>query len=90
MLGTVTKGSTDTLLYTVDWVEWLADGDSIASASFTVPAGMTKLSQTHTTTQSKVLISGGTIGITYVVSCSIVTTVSQETKNETFALYISH
>lgn len=58
--------------YTVDWEDWL-DSDTIASVTWTVPTGLTKESQSNTTTAATVWLSGGTAGTDYAVVCHIVT-----------------
>lgn len=87
-LGTITKRSADILFYTFDFSEWLASGDSVASATWTVPAGVTQVTSSTTSTTALVKISGGTVGTNYTITCSMVTTVSTETKTETFVLRI--
>ena len=56
-----------------DWSRWLADGETISSVTVTVDAGLTKDSQSTTTTKVTVWLSGGTLGVTYKVACRVVT-----------------
>lgn len=70
--------------YAVDWSDWLG-ADTIASATWTVPTGLTKASQAETTTKSTAWISGGTAGTTYSVECRI-TTVGGRTDERTITL----
>lgn len=51
---------------------WL-QGDTIASVSWTVPAGITKDSNTNTTTKATIWLSGGTAGTDYLVTARFVT-----------------
>lgn len=55
-----------------DWAPWLA-GDTIASSSWTVPAGLTQESSAHTATSTTVVLSGGVAGKTYQVRNQITT-----------------
>ena len=52
--------------YTVDWgtLGWLGS-DTIASSTWTVPAGITEVSASSTTTVATILLSGGTSGASY-------------------------
>ena len=58
--------------YRVDWTTWL-NGDTISSSTFTVATGLTKDSQSNTTTAATVWLSGGTAGTRYLVTNRIVT-----------------
>lgn len=66
-----TKDPDATLDYTVDWEVWLA-GDTIATSQWTVPSGLTKASESNTTTTATAWISGGTVGQVYSIKNSIV------------------
>lgn len=75
-----TKDPNSVLDYKVDWNgaaadggPWLAAGETIASSNFTVPAGITKDSQSNTTTTATVWLSGGTVGNEYAVVNRITT-----------------
>jgi len=59
--------------YRVDLTEWLAD-DTVSSVSWTVPSGITKDSDTNTTTTATIWLSGGTAGTEYDLVCRVVTT----------------
>ena len=58
--------------YTVDWSEWL-DGDTISTSSWTVATGLTKASDSKTSTAATAWLSGGTVGVTYEATNRIVT-----------------
>ena len=58
--------------YRWDWSAWLG-ADTIATATITVPTGITKDSQTNTTTAVTAWLSGGTVRTSYAVTCRIVT-----------------
>jgi hypothetical protein len=66
------KDPDSTLDYILVWSRWLGT-DTIASASWTVPAGLTEESSTATTTTATVWLSGGTAGTDYDVACLITT-----------------
>ena len=70
---TFTKDPNAVLDYSVDWAKWL-DGDTIATSVWTVPAGLTKVSDTNTTTKTTVWLSGGTADQSYTVTNRITTT----------------
>lgn len=77
-LTTMEKDPDAKLPYSVDWSKWLAnEGDTAASAAWTVPAGMTKESSPAETLVSGVAtvwLSGGTLGQSYEVVCRLTTT----------------
>lgn len=90
MLGTLPKGAADILVYTVDWSNWLNAGDSVASSVWTVPSGLVDVADSRTSTTSVVKISGGVAGTSYVVMVTIMTTISGETRTESFGLRVTH
>lgn len=55
-----------------DWTDKL-DGESISTVTWSVPSGLTKLSETTTGAVTSALISGGAAGAVYDVSCTITT-----------------
>lgn len=61
--------------YAIDWATlgWLVGGDTLASASWSVPAGITKLSESASGTVATVWLAGGSVGVDYDVTCRIVT-----------------
>lgn len=76
------KDPDEVLDYEVDWTARL-DGDTIVTSTWpTVPAGITKDSDSHTATQSTIWLSGGTLGATYDLTCRI-TTVGGRTMDQT-------
>lgn len=74
MATTFTKDPDATLDYTVDWSDWLDTGETISSSSFSVPSGITKASESNTTTSATVWLSGGTKWTTYTVTNEVTTT----------------
>lgn len=66
------------LPYGIDWSSWLADGDSIDTSTWTVPAGLAKGGEDLTGGQATVWLSGGTAGESYLVTNHVVTTDGME------------
>ncbi|HHB12214.1 MAG TPA: hypothetical protein ENK62_03330 [Chromatiales bacterium] len=66
------KDPDSTLDYVIDWSSWLGS-DTIASSSWTVPAGLTMTSESNTTTTATVWLSGGSAGSSYQVTNRITT-----------------
>ncbi len=66
-----------TLDYRMDWSAWLGT-DTIASALWTIPTGITSALQTNTTTTATVRLSGGTASSMYTVTCTILTVSGQQ------------
>lgn len=58
--------------YQINWSTWL-DDDTISSSSWVIPSGITKDSDTNTTTTATAWLSGGTAGARYTVTNRIVT-----------------
>ena len=68
-----TKDPDAVLDYQWDWSAWLAESETISTATVTVPAGITLDSNSNTTTQVTAWLSGGTVRTDYTVTCRIVT-----------------
>ena len=73
VLATVEKSPGASLTYTIEWAAWLSGGDTISSYVWTVPAGLTSVLESNTTTQTSIKLSGGTQGKSYEVKCNITT-----------------
>jgi hypothetical protein len=58
--------------YGVDWA-LLLDTDTISTSTWTVPAGITKNSDSNTDTTTTVWVSGGTAGDSYLLQNRVVT-----------------
>lgn len=67
------KDPGSTLDYQIDWSVWLGS-DTIASSSWTVPAGLTDFAESSTTTSATQWLAGGTVGAVYSVVNQITTT----------------
>lgn len=58
--------------YQINWATWL-DTDTISASTWTVPTGITKASDTRTTTTATIWLSGGTADTDYRLVNKIVT-----------------
>ena len=71
------KDPDETLDYTIDWSDRMAAGDTISTCVWTVPAGLTKTTQSISNAEpvwrTTAWLSGGTIGTTYEVLAHITT-----------------
>lgn len=56
--------------YTIDWSR-NAPGDAISAVVWTIPAGLTNVSTSNTSTTASIRLSGGTIGQSYSVTCKV-------------------
>jgi hypothetical protein len=68
----LTKDPDAVLDYQVDWSAWLGV-DTISTSTWVVPTGITKNSDTKTTTTATIWLRGGTAGTLYLVTNRIVT-----------------
>ena len=73
----IKKDPESVLDYTINWSDFLTTGDTVASATYTVDTGLTKDSNSNTTTATTVTLSGGTAGTVYTVKCVMTTTASR-------------
>jgi hypothetical protein len=87
-LGVQPKSDVDNLTYTFDWSGWMNAGDTIQSSSWSVPPGLTNLTSSSTPTTALIKLGGGTVGTSYVVTNTILTSVSGETKGASLTLKI--
>ena len=67
------KDPNDTEEYAFDFRKYLATGETISSAVWTVPAGLTKVSETVAGSEARVKVSGGTLGEDYEITCLMTT-----------------
>ena len=58
--------------YQIDWTAWLGS-DTIATSTWTVPTGITKVTSTNTTLTATIWVSGGTVDTSYMLANKIVT-----------------
>jgi hypothetical protein len=74
--------------YTLDWTDWLVTGDTVSTSVWTVPSGLTAVSDSNTTTTTTIWLSGGTAGKFYTISNRI-TTLSGRIEDQSFQLRIN-
>ena len=66
------------LNYTMDWVDWLATGETISTSTWVVPAGITQEgTSTNDNTTATIVVSGGTVGVQYPLVNRITTSASR-------------
>lgn len=70
---TFTKDPNAILDYTVDWTRWL-NGDAIATSEWTIPDGLTKVTDSRTSKTATVWLSSGGAGQSYTITNRITTT----------------
>ena len=80
------KGPAATLDYSFDWSPYLGT-DTITASSWTVPAGITGSNQAFTTTGTSIRLTGGSIGVEYVVVNSV-TMLSGQVDQRAFTIRI--
>lgn len=80
------KDPDELLDYVRDWTTALA-GDTISTSTWTVPAGITKTNDTHTTTTCTIWLSGGTLDTDYAV-VNRITTVGGRTLDKTLTFLV--
>lgn len=72
-----TKHATATESFGIDYAtDYLDTGETIVTSTWTVPAGITKLAESFTTTVTKIVLSGGTVGTIYEITNTITTNTS--------------
>lgn len=76
-MNNMVKDKDAKLDFMFDWSEWLESGETISSYVLTVQTGITKVSDSKTTTAVTVWLSGGTNGTWYTVACKITTSLGR-------------
>lgn len=75
----ISKDPEARLTYTLDWVNWLPEGDSLASATWEIvarandPVPLIKISNGIQGTKTYIELDAGQAGKTYTVYCKVVT-----------------
>lgn len=61
--------------YKIDWQAngWLTGGDTITAATFTAPTGISISSSSFTPTTTTFFLTGGTVGVEYLIVVHITT-----------------
>jgi hypothetical protein len=76
-IATFTKDPNAVLDYQIDWTAWLTGAETITTSTWTVPTGITKDSDSHTTALTTIWLSGGTAGTKYLLTNRIVTSAAR-------------
>lgn len=77
-LWSIDKDPAAELEYGPDLTQWLADGETVTGVTWTVPAGLTKLSDSGAGPTPTVKLGGGSAGVTYQVTCTFTTSASRK------------
>jgi hypothetical protein len=72
--------------YQVDWATWLST-DTIVTSTWTVPTGITKASDTNTTTTTTIWLSGGTANTDYTL-VNRITTAAGRTQDQSILITV--
>lgn len=86
MPQTFEKDPDAVLDYQIDWSDWLG-ADTISTSSWTVSSGITKDSDTNSSTTTTIWLSGGTAGTRYELVNEIVTA-GVRTENRTIYIEV--
>ena len=81
-----TKDTHAVMDFQINWVTWLVT-DTIATSTWIVPDGLTKVSDSNTTTTTTIWLSGGTIGVLYELTNRI-TTAAGRTDDRTIRITV--
>lgn len=73
--------------YGFDWTAWVG-GDTIATSSWDVPAGLTEEFNNNSDTHTNIMLSGGVQGEIYLLTNTITTATSGEIEPRSFYLKI--
>lgn len=82
----IKKDPDSTRTYFLDWTEWLG-ADTLSTVVWTVPAALTLVSQSNTSTRAYILLSGGINREVYNVGCRI-TTAGGQVEDDTLVIYM--
>jgi len=82
-----TKDPQDVLDYVLDWSDWLDTSETISTSTWTVPSGITKDSDSKSSSETVIWLSGGTVYENYRLVNHIVTSLNRE-KDQTIIIYI--
>jgi hypothetical protein len=86
--ATLRKNPTAKLDFSVNYAPWLASGVTISSSAWTVPSGLTEVSESNTTTTATVILSGGTEGKIYEVINDVILSSATMTDRRTLRIII--
>jgi len=72
-MTTFIKDPSSVLDFGFDWSDWLDTDDSVSTSTWNVPTGITRDSDTNTSTTTTIWLSGGTVGSKYKITNRMVT-----------------
>ncbi|MFI5542083.1 hypothetical protein ACIA5H_37580 [Nocardia sp. NPDC051900] len=72
------KSPTDIDRWQFDWSPYLESGETVASSQYLTTAGLTLSGQTLTGAITSVLVAGGTLGVTYLVTNRVATSLGRQ------------
>jgi hypothetical protein len=75
--------------FAIDWSLRATGGNDIASSTWTVPTGITKISDGATATRTLIRLSGGTVGKTYRLR-NLVTLEDSQVLAKTIDIYVDY
>lgn len=86
----IEKGPGETLDYWINWpLDIVGTSESITNHAWTVPSGITKVTQVDAAKKSTVVLSGGSLGSNYEISCTITTdSVPARVATQTFTVRV--
>lgn len=87
-MRTFYKDASDVLSYTMNWASTLATSETISTSVMTPATGLTKDSESNTTTAATIWVSGGTDGTSYEV-VNTITTNQGRTYQRTFRVKVT-
>lgn len=82
----ISKDPDAVLDYAIDWSRWLGE-DALTAAQWAVPDGLTKVSEALDTGTATIWLSGGSVGVTYLLTCHITTAAGRE-EDQSFRIKI--
>lgn len=77
-----------TIDFSVDWTDWLGT-DTIVTSTWTVPTGLTSVTETNTTKIATIFLSGGTTGSSYEI-INRITTAEGRTDDRTLLIVVQN
>jgi hypothetical protein len=90
-MTTFIKDPNAQLDFSVDWSDWLTGEEIISASSWTIPDGLTLVSQSYTNTTATVFLSGGTVGRSYLVQNRITTNnATPRIDDRSFEVYVEN
>lgn len=68
------KAPDESLSYGFDWATWLEGGETILTSTWVVEAGLSSQNESSNSTITGIILSGGSLGESYIVRNQITTT----------------